>query len=76
MSLPKAVKYTTHEGGSWIPTPQGWQANEEAMDLALLYAVRGIVQINGLQLHSVIFENGMRWDCVNGWNLRQTYVPY
>jgi hypothetical protein len=48
---PKATHVTALEGSQWIPWAT-WQR---------------YVSTDLLTIHSIRFEDGSEWDCVNGW---------
>lgn len=49
--MPKASAVTYYEGGPWEPWP-----------------CQGIPKRpEGLLVHSILFEDGSRWDAFNGW---------
>lgn len=62
------IKYTTRQGGELLDWPSDCRLHEETLD-KIEKKNHFNTEICGLQVHSLIFEHGLRWDCYNGWNL-------
>jgi hypothetical protein len=59
-ALPAPIAVTFTEGGEWHAFP---------VDRAKIYRKNSFgAQTRGITVHSIMFEDGMRWDAVNGWN--------
>ncbi len=66
-------EYISEEGGTF----KSWRfgsVTEVLLNQALSKENNGIVSINGIKVHALIFEsaaagygNYARWDCINGW---------
>lgn len=76
----KPMKFTSYEGGNWLPWPD-YSITEKELERLLSSISRSTdkntVVIHGIYVHSLFFETGLRWDVRNGWNLRSDkFVPY
>lgn len=70
--------YTEKEFGAWTRCPKGWVFS----DFPLLNQRNFVsVTIKGYQVHAIAFDdpilghgNFLRWDCVNGFNQRNSLI--
>ena len=57
--MPQPIAVTFTEGGRWQRFPLTPHERKE---------MRSRFHNTGIVVHSIMFDDGMRWDAVNGWN--------
>jgi hypothetical protein len=59
------IRYTTREGGNWLPWTKGLVNCDRLRTTTSVY--EAVVVVNAVIIHALDFGDGAVWDAINGW---------